>query len=393
MTRRGRSCGTANSIPCRGSVWDYSQDTMAVLMFRMISRSLLCTEHRGLHLTGVRYLLTNHALKFDSFMEKKRSTTHYFQKNKGVYFETIQMKLQNSEAISEKDLKPMFYLCETESDVQLTKTCLLRYYEEAQTVEYKFGPLFLRLCHLLDLVDTAFEVMMDKSFRGVFSDYSSYNILLDMLYKHGQYERALEVLLKMKIQWLRLSKDTYLLAFAICYKLNNPRSLETCTTLFEEAAMNGIIHTRLALCFVVALALKQGDCVTASSVYNRIVKKDLSLCCNLGLLLAAKFKGEEEVLQILETASEQPKFDFLWKVTFSKEVMDAVEEKLHPTVSFEKFKEIYEKLSQSGQISTLTLDEMLHAISEEQNSAADLLQRKSYRSREMQKEVAALNSM
>ncbi|XP_040197398.1 pentatricopeptide repeat-containing protein 2, mitochondrial [Rana temporaria] len=365
---------------------------MAALMFRTISRSLLYTEHRRLHLTGVRYLLTNNALKFDKFMEKKRSTTHYFQQNKEVYFETIQMKLQNSEAISEKDLKPMFYLSENESDVQLTKKCLFRFYEEAQTVEYKFGPLFLRLCHLLDLVDVAFELMMDESCRGAFSDYSSYNILLDMLYKHGQYERALEVLLKMKIQYLTLRKDTYLLAFAICYKLNNARSLETCTTLFEEAAMNGIAHTRLALCFVVALALKQGDYVTASSVYNRIVRKDMSLCCNLDLLLAAKFKGEEEVLRILETATERSKLDFLWKVTFSKEVMDAVEEKLHPTVSFEKFKEIYEKLGQSGQISTLTLDGMLHAVPEEQN-ATDLQERKNYRSRAMQKELASLNTM
>ncbi|XP_077318623.1 pentatricopeptide repeat-containing protein 2, mitochondrial [Lithobates pipiens] len=365
---------------------------MAALMFRTISRSLLYTKHRGLHLTGVRYLLANHDLKFDKFMRQKRATIKYFQTDKDVYFETIQTKLQNSEAISERELKPMFFLCENEADLQLTKACLLRYYEKAETVEYKFGPLILRLCRMLDLIDTAFELVMDESFRGVFSEYSSYDILLDMLYKHGQYERALEVLLKMKFQWSRLDKNTYLLAFAICYKLNNPQSLETCTILFEEAAIGGVKHSRLALCFVAALALKQGDCVTASSVYNKIEKKDTSLCCNLGLLLAARFKGEEEVLQILETASEQPKSDFLWKVTFSKEVMDAAEEKLHHTVSFEKFKELYEKLSQTGQISTLTLDEMLHAVSKEQDSVADLQDRRNNRLGALQK-LTSLNIM
>ncbi|CAI9608795.1 unnamed protein product, partial [Staurois parvus] len=190
------------------------------------------------------------------FMEKKQAISYHIQ-NKDLYFETIQKKFQNSEVIQENELTPMFYLCETESDVQLVKKCLLRFYEETETVKYKFGPLLLRVCYVLDLVDTAFELLMDKSFRGALSDPVSYNLLLDLLYKHGQYERALEALLDMKIQCFRLNRITYFLAFAICYKLDNPRSLETCITLFEQSVMDGILHSRISLCFIVALALKQ----------------------------------------------------------------------------------------------------------------------------------------
>ncbi|KAM9330967.1 pentatricopeptide repeat-containing protein 2, mitochondrial [Gastrophryne carolinensis] len=338
-------------------------------------------------IVGKRYLLANDVLKFDSFLKQKQATLYSFPEKKDVFFKNLASKLENSEVISDRELKPMLYLCETESDVQLAKRCVHRYYEKVETMEFKFGPLFLRLCYEFGLVDTAFELLMDKSFRGAFSDSTSFNILLDMLYHHGHYERALEALLEMKTQRVRFSRQTYLLAFAICYELNSPRSLETCTSLVEEAVLNGIVLSRLSFCFVVALALKQGQYDTALSVYNKILKKDHSLCCNLGLLIAAHTDSEDKVLQILESANEPPRFEFLKKLEICKEVMDVIEETVKSADLSERFNDISDRLRQSGQISALTLDGMLQAAAKENDNMSDSTKKKSFKQKEKKRDA------
>ncbi|XP_036062877.1 pentatricopeptide repeat-containing protein 2, mitochondrial isoform X6 [Onychomys torridus] len=147
--------------------------------------------------------------------------------------------------------------------------------------EYKFGPVFMRLCYELDLENSAVELIKDKHLRGFFLDSTSFNILMDMLFTKGKYESALEVLIEMKNQDVKFSKDTYILAFAICYKLNSPESFKICTTLREEALIKGDVVSRRACCFAVALALNQNQVEKATSIFSQIMNPESITCANL----------------------------------------------------------------------------------------------------------------
>ncbi|XP_036062876.1 pentatricopeptide repeat-containing protein 2, mitochondrial isoform X5 [Onychomys torridus] len=205
--------------------------------------------------------------------------------------------------------------------------------------EYKFGPVFMRLCYELDLENSAVELIKDKHLRGFFLDSTSFNILMDMLFTKGKYESALEVLIEMKNQDVKFSKDTYILAFAICYKLNSPESFKICTTLREEALIKGDVVSRRACCFAVALALNQNQVEKATSIFSQIMNPESITCANLNLA------------QVREKLKD------------------------NPTLTA-KFEEIYAKLHINGQVSVYTLDAMLCHVPLDKKSNTVLLKKK-----------------
>ncbi|KAM4809738.1 pentatricopeptide repeat-containing protein 2, mitochondrial isoform 2-T2 [Rhinophrynus dorsalis] len=310
-------------------------DNIGRLVLRTVTNT---TVSCGCNYQAKRYLLTDDILKLHEFQKKKLATVYQIYGKKDMYFQMLEEKLQRNGIILRDELKILLHLCHTPTDVEFAKQVIYRYHEENKNVmfgEFRFGPVFLRLCYELDLEDIAYDLLKDQSLRGFFSDCTSFNILMDMLFSKAQYERALEVLVEMRNQNVKFSKDTYILAFAICYKLNDTNACKICTTLLEEIEMKGAQLPRRAFCFAVAFALKQ-------------------------LLIKVHTSTMEDVLQMLETAagSEGPRF--VKKLEFSEQVMTSVEEKLKHHKEFHtKFNHIYTKLQNGGQISALTLDDML----------------------------------
>ncbi|KAJ3581183.1 hypothetical protein NHX12_027869 [Muraenolepis orangiensis] len=116
------------------------------------------------------------------------------------------------------------------------------YHEENKNFafgEFKFGPLFMRLCYELGLEEMAAATLTDKKLRGFFNEATSFNIAIDMLFTKGCYESALEILRDMKSQG------------------NTPESFKMCSALTEEAQAKGHSISRHSYCFAVALALRQ----------------------------------------------------------------------------------------------------------------------------------------
>ncbi|XP_053557412.1 pentatricopeptide repeat-containing protein 2, mitochondrial isoform X2 [Bombina bombina] len=239
--------------------WAYSTGlwTVGRSVFRTVSRPSLCSACRY---QAKRYLLTEDILKLHDFQTKKLTTLYQIHGKKDLYFRGLEEKLQKNGIILKDELKTLLHLCQTPADVEFAKQVIYRYHEDNKNViygDFRFGPVFLRLCYELDLEDTAFAILKDQSLGGFFSDCTSYNILMDMLFTKGQYERASEVLVQMRNNKVKFSKETYILAFAICYKLNNLESCEICTTLLEEIEMNGGPIPRQAFSFAIAFALKR----------------------------------------------------------------------------------------------------------------------------------------
>ncbi|KAM4876152.1 pentatricopeptide repeat-containing protein 2, mitochondrial [Thomomys bottae] len=327
-----------------------------------------------------RYLLTDNIVRLKEFQQKKMVITYNLPGNKETYFRKLEDKLIQNKLILKEELQTLLHLCQSQDDMELAKNVIHRYHAENRNTtlgEFKFGPVLMRLCYELNLEESAVELIKDQRLLGFFSDSTSFNILMDMLFIKGKYESALEVLLEMKNQDVKFIKDTYLLAFAICYKLNSPESFKVCNTLTEEALMKGDILSRRALCFTVALALKQNEVEKAMYIFSKIMNPESITCTNLNIIIHIQSNMLEALIKILQSAAEGNTSRFVKRYKFSEEVLARVREKVKevPTL-VARFDEIYEKLHINRQVVAYTLDTLLCHIPKDRTSHTLLLNRR-----------------
>ncbi|XP_026574007.1 pentatricopeptide repeat-containing protein 2, mitochondrial isoform X1 [Pseudonaja textilis] len=309
-----------------------------------------------------RYLLTEDVLQLRKFQEKKLENEYKIYGQKDEFFRTVEKKLANNTLILRTELINLLYLCQSKNEMELVKRTIYRYHEENRNRafgEFRFGPIFMRLCYELGLEAVALELIKDQTLNGFFGDYTSFNILMDMLFEKGHFEDALNVLLEMDRENVRFSQDTYLLAFAICYKLNSPESWKIVNTLLEDKRLRGHELSRRTQYFIVALGLKQNDFLKAQYYFSQLQPTESIVYDNLKILLLAAFGNLKNLLQTLEKASKINTY-FVRKPNFCKDVIIAVREKLELDPDFIiQFEEIVTKLKVSGQINELTLDDLL----------------------------------
>lgn len=309
-----------------------------------------------------RHLLSEDVIKLQNFQQKKLAAAHLITGSQENYFKVFRQKLQKKELILKSELKLLLHLCQSADDLMLARDAIHRYHTENRNLtytEYKFGPLFIRLCYELGLEDLAASTLTDEDMRGFFNDSTSFNISIDMLFTKGSYENALEVLRTMRNQRVPFNKDTLTLAFGTCYKLNTPESYRICTTLIEEEQSKGNFITRRAFCFAVALALQQNDIEKAQSLYSQIMSTDSRLCQNLRVVILAMSGAFADAISILSAAIMPESPFFVKKPEFSQEVVDMLRLKSKGQPHMMKVEQIVTQLEQASQVIQMTIDDML----------------------------------
>ncbi|KAJ4926574.1 hypothetical protein JOQ06_008747 [Pogonophryne albipinna] len=329
---------------------------MALARIGKLCRSLVHEPSKGLFVgvlqpgwieccTGAkRHLLSQDVIKLQEFQKNKLAVAHLLTGAKGNYIELFSQKLQRNDLILRDELKLLLHMCQSADDMVIARDAISRYHAENRNLmfgDFRFGPLFVRLCYELGMEDLAAATIMDKSMSGFFSEATSFNITLDMLFTKGYYENCLEVLTTMRKQPVPFNINTLTLASATFYKLNTEESYRMCTAMLENGLTEGMNIPRHALCFAVALALRQNDIEKAQSLFSQILIPDSLLCRNLKATLTPK------------------SFSFVKKPEFSQEVVDLLRLRIEGGTHMLKVEQIVKDLEQADQVTQQTVDGML----------------------------------
>ncbi|XP_061603637.1 pentatricopeptide repeat-containing protein 2, mitochondrial [Phyllopteryx taeniolatus] len=331
-----------------------------------------------------RHLLSEDVVRLEDFQRRKLAVAHLLTGTDGNFIELFGRQLQRNSLILRDDLKLLLHLCQSTEDMKTARDAIYRYHAENRNVahgEFKFGPVFMRLCYELGLEKMAAATLTDKEMRGFFGDPTSFNIAIDMLFVKGCHEDALEVLWSMRSQSVPFNKDTLMLASAVCYKLNSTESHAICTSLIEEAQVKGHFVPRHAYCFAVALALKQNDIEKAQLLFSQIMSTDSRLCQNLKVLLLAMSGETQEAVTILFSAAKLSKGpSFVRKPEFSQEVLDQLRLRAEGGERAAEAERVLSQLERAGRVTRRTLDDMLcHAPSPKRRAAPIVEQRRTSR--------------
>ncbi|PWA26745.1 hypothetical protein CCH79_00001086, partial [Gambusia affinis] len=333
-------------------------------------RSLLFKPFKGLLrpswiqgcIGAKRHLLSEDVIKLQDFQQKKLAVAHLVTGSDGNYIELFREKMQRNELILRDDLKLLLHLCQTPDDMLVAQKAIYRYHAENQNLlygDFKFGPLFMRLCYELGMEGMATATLTDKNMKGFFIDSTSFNIAINMLFVKGSYESAMDVLRTMRSQGVPFNKDTLTLAIATCYKLNTAECYRISMSLIEEEQTRGQFITRHAYCFAVALALRRNDLEKAQSMYSQIMSTDSNLCQNFNVMLLTMSGDVLGAASVLSAAMSPSRSFFVKKPEFSEEVVDLLLLRSEDTPFKMKAEQVVTQLQQAGQVTQETLDDML----------------------------------
>ncbi|XP_034048682.1 pentatricopeptide repeat-containing protein 2, mitochondrial isoform X2 [Thalassophryne amazonica] len=305
-----------------------------------------------------RYLLSEDVIRLQNLQEAKLQLAHFSDETKENFIRMFNRKLKNNELILRHELKQLLHLCQSPDDMVTAQNAIYRYHEENRNFahgEYKFGPIFMRLCYEFSLETMGIATLTDENMRGFFNDVTSFNIGIDMLFTKD----ALEVLQTMKSQGVPFNKDTFTLACGTCYKMNTPESFRLCIDLIENGQNKEPVFPRHAYYFAVALAIRQNDIEKARSFYSQIMNKESRLCQNLNVMILVIAGAILEVISFLSTAVLPKGSSFVKKVLFSQEVLDALHVLSKDGPYQMEVEHLTAQLKQAGQVSQQTLDELL----------------------------------
>jgi pentatricopeptide repeat domain-containing protein 2 len=221
---------------------------------------------RNACVVGRRYLFSAEILGLDNYKRQKLSMSEKIGGMKEKFCSRMAeyVKTSQSNTIFTEDLKSMVYIAESDAELDITLQMVRRFHLQNSDLRFSnfvFGPLVMRLLHMLNKPDEAYQLFTDKGLSGFFDQMSSFVILMDLLYDSKRYGQVLEVMDIVKDKQLggfKYPMDCVTLAVASCYQLNTPESFKKLTSLIKDTGgAVGSVSLRSSI-YASMLALTQG---------------------------------------------------------------------------------------------------------------------------------------
>lgn len=262
----------------------------------------------------------------------------------------------------------MIHLAET-GDKELVCRMIRRFASQEKELRfgtYVFGPVVMRLFHFIGDENSALELFKDRSLEGFFTQWMSYQLLLDMLYNKGRYQDVLDTYELMKAQQVQGSmhpRHAMVIVFAACYKLNSEASYKYAMQLWKEMIDAGHQPMRRSATFAAALALSQTAPHAALEILYSSKQQNYITVRNLKVVAMLELGRAEDVIPVLRSVLEADSQQ-LAKQTFCKEVIERAREAITKLDNKElkmDYDRIEKFLADHGHITDQSLDYLLCA--------------------------------
>ncbi|CAG9773534.1 unnamed protein product [Ceutorhynchus assimilis] len=324
----------------------------------------------SIYAQDIRNLYSMSALGLDGFEHQqqrlKLQISSIGDKFKEKMSESVSVESKNM--IFTEDLKNMIHIAETDQDVGLVVAMLKKYNKQNKSLRfgnYIFGPVVLRMLYLHNKSDLAIECFRSEELSGLFDQYVSFQILLDLLYENGTFKELLEmfeIIVEKQLEGHKYPKNVVVLAMAACYKLNNQESLNYALNLWSRLNESGHQPMRRATTFCACLAVNQGKPDIALEILCSARNQNYTTVRNIRVAALADIGRLEDVLPILKNVVSADLQQGQQVHTFNRDVIERIEKAVSKsdnpelTLEFNRLKQIFEK---QGHINNTTLNEQL----------------------------------
>ncbi|XP_036357135.1 pentatricopeptide repeat-containing protein 2, mitochondrial isoform X1 [Octopus sinensis] len=255
-----------------------------------------------------RHLFSQEILGLDNYQRQRILITDRLGDLRPKFIERMKSLANNDriDRIFTDDLKTMAYIAAHKEEIELVQNMLIKYHQQDNSQQfntYSFGPVVLRLLYIMKDVDTALKLFESEETRPLFSQVTSYIILMDMLYESKQYDDTLKVfqIVTENETNIKYPNDCTTIAFATYYALNTAEALQNCQELLKACLNLKLQVSNRALVFAAMLALKQEQPAIALEMISLRDDSFQFVLKNLKALCYAKLNRIEDTLPILRS--------------------------------------------------------------------------------------------
>ncbi|KAK9873225.1 hypothetical protein WA026_021717 [Henosepilachna vigintioctopunctata] len=315
-----------------------------------------------------RTLFSKESMGIDAF-EQQRERTKIQLSNLEEKFKTRMQEYVNDEhnMIFSEDLKNMVHLANNDQEVSLVVSMIERFNKQNKQLRFgnfKFGTIVMRLFHILNKPDVAIECFRKEESSDFFNQLMTFQIYLDLLFENQMYKEILqefESILNRQIEGAMFPRNSVVLVFAACYKLNTNESLEYAFKVWKKLEVSGYYASRRAVTYCAALALKQGKLNEALEIVSTARNQSYTTVRNIKALVLTKLGRLEDVIVLLKSVLSQD-MQGSETHTFNSDVFEEIKKSFQEaenselSVDFNRIEQLFQK---QGHISNKTLDEQL----------------------------------
>ncbi|XP_068245860.1 pentatricopeptide repeat-containing protein 2, mitochondrial-like [Palaemon carinicauda] len=289
-------------------LWSYSRQSGAGIALGLRHTKTVSPVQDSLQ--GYRHIFSAAALGVENYEENREKVLLQFQNIQDKFRQQMHEILQSETKamIFTEDFKNAIHLAECkDEDMSLVVGMAKRFNSQHGGLRfgvYVFGPVVMRMFHYLNQPEYMLQALRSKELEGFFDQIISYQLAMDLLFKHGMYQEVIDVfeeLQEKRLNGIKYPKNCLTLSLAACYKINTIESYHKMLEFFEGSQEYGTHLTARHISFSSALSLNQGFPHISLEILSKATNVRLLSIMNLKVLSLAELNRVEDVLPILRS--------------------------------------------------------------------------------------------